>query len=99
MMLLYSMDGDTGWGERQTRFSGEAYAGEALDVKYTIVSKKEEKDYGILPVDYEISKAGRPVAISRCNLYRMKRWPANYEQKRIEPGAGPDRHESTTFSC
>lgn len=74
IMLLYGMDGDSGWGGRQTRFIGEVYAGEALDVKYTIVSKKEEKDgYGILRVDYEISKAGKPVAISRGNLYRIKR--------------------------
>ncbi len=73
IMLLYGMDGDSEWGGRQTRFIGEAYAGEALDVKYTIVSKREEKDYGILRVDYEISKAGEPVAISRGNLYRIKR--------------------------
>ena len=74
VMLLYGMDGDSEWGGRQTRFIGEAHAGDALDVKYTIVSKKEEKDrYGILRVDYEISKAGRTVAISRGNLYRIKR--------------------------
>ncbi|MGI0020616.1 MAG: MaoC family dehydratase [Nitrososphaera sp.] len=73
IMLLYGMDGDSGWGGRQTRFMREAYAGEALEVRYTVVNKKEEKDYGILRVDYEISKAGRPVAISRGNLYRIKR--------------------------
>lgn len=73
IMLLYGMDGDPEWEGRQTRFVGEAYAGESLDVKYTVAAKREEKGYGILRVDYEISKAGRPVVISRGNLYRIKK--------------------------
>ena len=73
IMLLYGMDGDSEWGGRQTRFLGEVYAGDALAAKYTIASKKEEKGYGILRVDYEISKAGKPVIISRGNLYRIKK--------------------------
>jgi acyl dehydratase len=43
VMLLYGMDGDPEWGGRQTRFMGEVYAGEQLDVKYTVAGKKEEK--------------------------------------------------------
>jgi acyl dehydratase len=73
VMLLYGMDGDPEWGGRQTRFTGEVYAGDALDARYTIVSKKEEKGYGILRVDYEISKGGKPVVVSRGNLYRIKK--------------------------
>lgn len=73
IMLLYGMDGDPRWAGRQTRFMGEVYAGETLEVKYTVAGKKEEKGYGILRVDYEISKAGRPVVISRGNLYRIKK--------------------------
>lgn len=73
VMLLYGMDGDPDWGGRQTRFLGEVYAGDALEAKYTIVSKKEEKGYGILRVDYEIAKAGRPIVVSRGNLYRIKK--------------------------
>jgi acyl dehydratase len=72
IMLLYGMDGDPNWGGRQTRFMGEVYAGDALDVKYRVASKKEEKGYGILQMDYEISKAGKPVVISKGNLYRIK---------------------------
>lgn len=73
VMLLYGMDGDPGWGGRQTRFLGEVYAGDALVAKYTIASKKEEKGYGILRVDYEITKTGKPVVISKGNLYRIKK--------------------------
>lgn len=72
IMLLYGMDGDPGWGNRQTRFMGEVYTGDVLDVKYKVASKKEEKGYGILQIDYEISKAGKPVVISKGNLYRIK---------------------------
>jgi acyl dehydratase len=73
VMLLYGMDGDPDWAGRQTRFMSEVYAGETLDVRYTVAGKKEEKDYGILRVDYEISKAGKSVVISRGNLYRIKK--------------------------
>lgn len=73
VMLLYGMDGDPDWGGRQTRFLREVYAGDALDATYTIVSKKEEKGYGILRVDYEISSGGKPVLVSKGNLYRIKK--------------------------
>lgn len=51
---------------------GEVYAGDTLEARYTIAAKKEEKGYGILRVDYEISKAVKPVIVSRGNLYRIK---------------------------
>lgn len=73
VMLLYGMDGDPAWGGRQTRFLGEVYAGEELDAKYAVAAKREEKGYGILRVDYEISRAGNPVIVSRGNLYRIKK--------------------------
>lgn len=73
VMLLYGMDGDPDWGGRQTRFLGEVYAGDALDATYTIASKKEEKGYGILRVDFEISRGGKPVLVSKGNLYRIKK--------------------------
>jgi acyl dehydratase len=72
VMLLYGMDGDPEWAGRQTRFLGEVYAGDMLDAKYRVVSKKEEKGYGILRVDYEISRSGKTVVVSRGNLYRIK---------------------------
>ncbi|AIF83586.1 acyl dehydratase [Candidatus Nitrososphaera evergladensis SR1] len=73
IMLLYGMDGDPEWAGRQTRFLGEVYAGDTLDVKYRVASKKEEKNgYGILRVDYEISRFGKTVVVSKGNLYRIK---------------------------
>ena len=74
IMLLYGMDGDPAWSGRHTRFLGEVYAGEELKVKYTVSEKKEDRGYGILAIDYEVSRAGdgKLVVVSRRNLYRIK---------------------------
>jgi acyl dehydratase len=73
IILLYGMDGDPNWGGRQTRFLGEVYAGDTLDAKYRIISKKEQDGYGLLRIDYEISRFGKIVIVSRGNLYRIKK--------------------------
>jgi acyl dehydratase len=75
IMLLYGMDGDPAWSSRHTRFLGEVYAGEELKVKCTVSEKKEYRGYGILAIDFEVSRAGdgKLVVISRRNLYRIKR--------------------------
>ena len=41
-MLLYGMDGDPKWRNRHTRFLSEVYAGDELEVEYSISDKKEE---------------------------------------------------------
>jgi acyl dehydratase len=51
------MDGDRGWSSRHTRFLGEVYVGDTLEVKYVISDKKEDKGYGILAIDFEINRA------------------------------------------
>jgi len=75
IMLLYGMDGDPNWNNRNTRFLGEVYAGEDLEVKYTVSEKKEDKGYGILAVDFEITRVrdNKLVVVSRRNLYRIKK--------------------------
>jgi acyl dehydratase len=72
IMLLYGMDGDTKWAGRQTRFLDQVYVGQRMDVKYKITSKKELDGYGILCIDFEVSMEGKPIVISRGNLYRLK---------------------------
>jgi hypothetical protein len=44
-------------------------------VKYAVSEKKEDKGYGILAVDFEISRTrdNKLVVISRKNLYRIKK--------------------------
>lgn len=75
IMLLYGMDGDPAWNNRNTRFLGEVYADEELEVRYTVSEKKEDKGYGILAIDFEISRVSdkKLVVVSRKNLYRIKK--------------------------
>jgi len=79
VMLLYGMDGDPAWSNRNTRFLGEVYAGDELEVKYIVSEKKEDKGYGILAIDFEISRVRdkKLVIVSRKNLYRIKRSSSN----------------------
>ncbi|KAA2281611.1 MAG: hypothetical protein AB7V56_14160 [Candidatus Nitrosocosmicus sp.] len=78
VMLLYGMDGDPTWDNRNTRFIGEVDAGEELEVEYTISDKKGEENYekyGILSIDFKIKRLrdNKTVIISRRNLYRIKK--------------------------
>ena len=74
VMLLYEMDGDPVWQGRHTRFLGEVNAVEELSVRYIVTEKKQEPGYGILALDFEISRSSdnKLVVVSRRNLYRIK---------------------------
>jgi acyl dehydratase len=78
IMLLYGMDGDPAWGNRHTRFLDEVYAGDELEVEYTISDKKERQPselYGILSIDIQIKRLydNKLVIVSHKNLYRIKK--------------------------
>ena len=78
IMLLYGMDGDPVWGNRHTRFLAEVYAGDELEVEYTISDKKDGERselYGILSIDIQIKrlKDNKIVIVSHKNLYRIKK--------------------------
>ena len=77
IMLLYGMDGDPKWGNRQTRFLGEAYVGDELELEYSVAGKREEDAgrYGILSIDVQIRRVqdNKLIIVSRRNLYRIKK--------------------------
>lgn len=77
MILLYGMDGDPSWENRNTRFLKPLHVDEVLKIKYTISDKKEsDADYGIISVDFEGKKEnGDIVAIAKKNIYRIKKEP------------------------
>ena len=78
IMLLYGMDGDPRWNNRHTRFLNEVYAGDELEVEYSISNKREGESserYGILSIDIQIKRIrdNKLVIVSHRNLYRMKK--------------------------
>jgi len=78
ILLLYGMDGDPTWGNRHTRFLSEVYAGDELEVEYSISDKKDgghSERYGILSIDVQIKRIydNKLVIVSHKNLYRIKK--------------------------
>lgn len=78
IMLLYGMDGDTSWDNRNTRFLGEVLVGDDLEVEYRVSDKKEGNgtgSYGILSIDVNIKRLrnDKLVIVSHKNLYRMRK--------------------------
>ena len=77
MILLYGMDGDPSWENRNTRFLKSLHVDEILKIKYTISDKKDqESEFGLIAVDFEGKKEnGDVVVIAKKNLYRIKKEP------------------------
>lgn len=77
MILLYGMDGDASWENRNTRFLKPLHIEEILKIKFTISDKKDlDEDFGMISVDFEGKKEnGDTVVIARKNLYRIKKEP------------------------
>lgn len=78
VILLYGMDGDAKWNNRNTRFLGEVYAGDELEVEYYISDKRRGGSadrYGILSIDLQIKRLcdDKLVIVSHSNLYRIKK--------------------------
>lgn len=79
VMLLYGMDGDTKWNNRNTRFLGEVYVGDELEVEYRVSDKREGNPtdtYGILSIDVQIKRLqdDKLVIVSHSNLYRIRKY-------------------------
>ena len=77
MILLYGMDGDASWENRNTRFLKPLHIEEILKIKFTVSDKKDiDDDFGMMTVDFEGKKEnGDVVVISKKNLYRIKKEP------------------------
>ncbi|MBI5146320.1 MAG: hypothetical protein HZA84_03775 [Thaumarchaeota archaeon] len=77
MILLYGMDGDASWENRNTRFLKPLHTEEILKIKFTISDKKDmDEDFGMITIDFEGKKEnGDVVVISKKNLYRIKKEP------------------------
>ena len=76
-IVLYGIDGDEEWKNRQTRFVRPVYTDQVLRLKYTISDKRDiDDEYGLISVDFEATfEDGELVLTSKRNLYRIKKEP------------------------
>ena len=78
-IVLYGIDGDSEWNNRQTRFLRPLYTDQVIRLKFTISDKKEiDDEYGLISVDFEATfEDGDLILTSKRNLYRIKKVPSN----------------------
>lgn len=77
MILLYGMDGDASWENRNTRFPKPLHVDEILKIKFTISDKKDlDDEFGMVAVDFEGKREnGDIIVLAKKNLYRIKKEP------------------------
>ncbi|MCH9658008.1 hypothetical protein K0U27_04820 [archaeon] len=76
-IIFLGTDGDSEWGNRNTRFLKPLYTDQVLKLKFT-VSKKEDidADYGKIIIDYEGTTQDEELIImAKKNIYRVKKEP------------------------
>jgi len=76
-IMLYGIDGDEEWKNRQTRFLRPVYTDQVIRLKFTISNKRDiDDEYGLIGVDFEATfEDGELVLTSKKNLYRIKKEP------------------------
>ena len=76
-IVLYGIDGDEKWKNRQTRFLRPLYTDQVIRLKFTISDKRDiDDEYGLISVDFEATfEDGDLVLTSKKNLYRIKKDP------------------------
>ena len=77
LIILYGIDGDKEWENRQTRFLKPLYTNQVLKIKFTISEKKDiDDEFGLIGVDFEgIDEVGDVILTCKKNLYRIKKEP------------------------
>ena len=76
-IVLYGIDGDEEWKNRQTRFLRPVYTDQVIRLKFVISDKRDiDEEFGVISVDFEASfEDGELVLTSKKNLYRIKKEP------------------------
>jgi len=74
-IVLYGIDGDEKWKNRQSRFLRPLYTDQVIRLKFTISDKKDiDDEYGLISVDFEAtSEDGELFLTSKKNIYRIKK--------------------------
>ena len=78
-IIFLGTDGDSEWGNRNTRFLKPLYTEQVLKLKFTIVQKEEiDENFGKIIINFEgITQENEIIIIAKNNIYRIKKEPEN----------------------
>ena len=78
-IIFLGTDGDSEWGNRNTRFLKPLYTDQVLKLKFTIVQKEEiDEKFGKIIINFEgITQENELIVIAKNNIYRIKKEPEN----------------------
>ena len=76
-IIFLGTDGDTEWGNRNTRFLKPFYTDQVLKLKFTIIEKIDtDEKFGKIIINFEGStQDNQLIIISKKNIYRIKKEP------------------------
>jgi hypothetical protein len=77
-IIFLGTDGDSEWGNRNTRFLKPFYTDQVLKLKFTISQKEDiDEEFGKIMVDYEgTTQDEEIIVLSKKNIYRIKKEPS-----------------------
>jgi len=78
-IIFLGTDGDSEWGNRNTRFLKPLYTNQVLKLKFTNIEKIDiDENFGKIIIDFEGSlEDNKTIIISKKNIYRIKKNPEN----------------------
>ena len=74
-IIFLGTDGDSEWGNRNTRFLKPLYTDQVLKLKFSISNKSNiDEEFGKITIDYEgTNQDGEIIVLSKKNIYRIKK--------------------------
>ena len=74
-IIFLGTDGDSEWGNRNTRFLKPYYTDQMLKLKFTIIKKEDmNEEFGKITINYEgSSQNDELIIISKRNIYRIRK--------------------------
>ena len=74
-IIFLGTDGDTKWGNRNTRFLKPLYTDQVLKLKFTMIEKTDiDEKYGKIIINFEGRTEDNQITIiSKNNIYRIEK--------------------------
>ena len=74
-IIFLGTDGDSEWGNRNTRFLKPCYTDQVIKLKFTLAEKMDvNNEFGKIIIDYEGSTQDNElIIVAKKNIYRIKK--------------------------